>query len=229
MRALIHNPGQAPVLGTSKPRLIDLEEVSADALKAGAARLGQNDQLAIILVADPLTTQTMIRELRHNGYRGPLMVFSSATSSDEIADYLYAGADDVLPLAVGEREMVARINAITRRLHGIISDQVGLGGLTFYLDGRHPEISGQQVKLSSREYAILRHLVMNKERVVTKSAIYDALYALCAMPPFDKIIEVYICRLRAKIAAGSGTGANYIETIPGRGYRLRAPETEAVV
>lgn len=229
LRALIYNPKKLPIFGTKKSRQLELEEVSAEALIAGAARLGANDQLAILLVTEggqAEATERLVRSLRHKGYRGPLIVLSPQSQADDFVSYLYAGADDAHSTQISERELIARLDAITRRQHGILTDQVTLGELTFFLDGRHPEIGGQQIKLSAREFSILRHLVLNKDRVVTKSAIYDALYALCAMPPFDKIIEVYICRLRAKIARGSGNGVNYIETVPGRGYRLCVPQPQ---
>lgn len=220
MRALIHTVGKPSVFDTERQRQLQCEPVSAQALMSAAALLGTNDQLPILLAFEGEPDFNLLRELRQSGFRGPLIVFASRWDPEVVADYLYAGADDVICAPAREREVVARIDAIARRVHGITSDHVRMGDLTFYFDGRHPEISGQQIRLSAREYAILRHLAMNRGRVVTKTAIYDSLYALCAMPPFDKIIEVYICRLRAKFANASSERRDYIETVPGRGYRL---------
>lgn len=228
MRALIYNPDDAPVFSGPASRL-ELEAVSAQALRAGAERLAQNSQLPLLLVATETEARALaalLRELRQAGFGGPLLVLGKGSGAALRADLLYAGADDVLERPVDPRELEARVSAISRRQHGVLSDSVSLGELVFYLDGRHPEVSGQEVRLSSREYDILRHLVLNAGRVVSKSAIYDALYALCAMPPFEKIIDVYICRLRAKIAKAS-QGGSYIATVPGRGYSLRKPSAGA--
>jgi two-component system cell cycle response regulator CtrA len=61
--------------------------------------------------------------------------------------------------------------------------------------------------------------------VISKDAIYDAVYGSSIDQPFDKVIDVYICKLRKKIASASESGWQYIETVQGRGYRLSLPET----
>jgi two-component system cell cycle response regulator CtrA len=65
---------------------------------------------------------------------------------------------------------------------------------------------------------------MNSNKVISNNAIYDAVYGMSADQPFDKVIDVYICKLRKKIASAADTGAQYIETIHGRGYKLSAPD-----
>jgi two-component system cell cycle response regulator CtrA len=96
--------------------------------------------------------------------------------------------------------------------------------LTAYFDGRDPVISGNRIKLSKREHSVFQHLALNSNKVISKDAIYDAVYGSAIEQPFDKVIDVYICKLRKKISAASSSGWQYIETVQGRGYKLTQPE-----
>ncbi|MCB5410847.1 response regulator transcription factor [Pseudogemmobacter faecipullorum] len=225
MRALLYNPGQAGLFSGQPPAGLELIPVERAALEASATRLARNDQLPVFL-AGPADS-AMLRQLRSLGFTGPVLVLMPGVSALQTADLIYAGADDVLALPVAGCELMARVAAVSRRLHGVSAGALTVGALEFYLDGRHPRLHGEEIRLSAREYDIMRHLMLNAQRVVAKEAIYDALYALCALPPFDKIIDVYICRLRAKMTRiRPGCGA-YIETVPGRGYRMTVPALQA--
>ena len=59
---------------------------------------------------------------------------------------------------------------------------------------------------------------------MSKAAIYDAVYGMAEEQPFDKVIDVYICKIRKKIASAAGGGHRYIETVHGRGYKLSPPD-----
>jgi two-component system cell cycle response regulator CtrA len=83
------------------------------------------------------------------------------------------------------------------------------------------------VFLSGREHAVFRQLALNASRVVSKAAIYDAVYGMAEDQPFDKVIDVYICKIRKKIASVAGGGHSYIETVHGRGYKLSSPDMAA--
>lgn len=232
MRILIHSrpmppPQKPPLFSAEFPNDLDLEAVSEAALKAVAAHLGQSSLLPLVLVSerDIAADLSLLRGLREAGFGGAILVLTPMPAA---TDFLNAGADDVMLIPADPVELRARLAAVERRSHGIRSEAVQLGDLRVYLDGRHPEFRGQIVQLSAREYQILRYLALNVERVVTKAAIYDALYALCAMPPFDKIIDVYICRLRGKFGKLTDQGNRFIQTVPGRGYRLTAPALGAL-
>ena len=143
-------------------------------------------------------------------------------NSRDTAAALDAGADDDIVIPVKSVELRSRINSITRRSHGHAAESVNVGEVTAYFDGRDPEISGQVVKLSRREHAIFQQLVLNAGRVVSKATIYDAVYGMSEEQPFDKVIDVYICKIRKKIDQSAASGHNYIETVHGRGYKFAA-------
>ncbi|MCW2239914.1 response regulator transcription factor [Azospirillum canadense] len=135
---------------------------------------------------------------------------------------LHAGADDVLVKPVVSAEVRARIEVARRRARGLVSNAVRVGRLTVFLDGRDPNVGGERLRLSQREHAILGVLAAHHRRVVSKEHIYDEVYGLSGADPLDKVIDVYICKLRKKIAEATG-GARYIETVYGRGYKFEAP------
>jgi two-component system, cell cycle response regulator CtrA len=174
---------------------------------------------AFLLEAGPNLIEHILK-LRRAGCDHPVLVLRDSLAPADSARALYAGADDDLLMPVKAVEMKARITAILRRIHGMSADSVTVGEVTAYFDGRDPEVSGHRVKLSRREHAIFQQLVLNARRVISKPAIYDAVYGMSEEQPFDKVIDVYICKIRKKIALTAESGYPYIETVHGRGYKL---------
>lgn len=177
-----------------------------------------------ILIGESPNTHKQIRAIRTSGCDNPLIVLRDFRNSADTAAALDRGADDVIVSPIKGSEVFARINSIVRRSHGHASESVIVGEVTAYFDGRDPLVSGARIKLSKREHSIFQHLALNSNKVISKNAIYDAVYGMSADQPFDKVIDVYICKLRKKIAAAAESGAQYIETIHGRGYKLSTPE-----
>ncbi len=177
-----------------------------------------------ILIGESKDVHQNIQAVRKAGCSNPIIVLRDFRNFRDTSALLDNGADDVIVCPIKGSEVLSRINSIVRRFHGHAADSVVLGEMTAYFDGRDPIVSGSRIKLSKREHSIFRHLVLNSHRVTSKSAIYDAVYGMSADQPFDKVIDVYICKLRKKIAAASETGCQYIETVHGRGYKLSPPE-----
>jgi len=168
-----------------------------------------------------------VTALRDRGVVCAVFCLIDRRCSTTTVELLRAGADDVLVKPIVSVELSARIEATRRRFRGMASNAVRVGRLTVYLDGRDPEIEGERLRLSQREHAILGVLAANHRRVVSKERIYDEVYGLSGADPLDKVIDVYICKLRKKIS-GATDGGRYIETVYGRGYKFEAPpEDEA--
>ncbi|GHF36272.1 response regulator transcription factor [Seohaeicola zhoushanensis] len=174
---------------------------------------------AFLLVANPdLITQ--ILQLRRAGIANPILVLRPERDADNAAQALDAGADDDVVMPVRALELKARINAVLRRAHGHAADSITVGEVTAFFDGRDPEVDGQRVKLSRREHKVFQQLVLNARKVTSKAAIYDAVYGMSDDQPFDKVIDVYICKIRKKIGQAAASGHPYIETVHGRGYKF---------
>ena len=95
------------------------------------------------------------------------------------------------------------------------------GKLVVNLDERVVSVDDHPVHLTGKEYGILELLSLRKGKTLTKEMILDHLYGGMDKPEL-KIIDVFICKLRKKLAQATG-GSHYIETVWGRGYVLRDP------
>ena len=124
-------------------------------------------------------------------------------------------------------ELVARIHAIVRRSKGHAQSVIKTGDLCVNLDTKTVEV-GARVHLTGKEYQMLELLSLRKGTTLTKEMFLNHLYGGMDEPEL-KIIDVFICKLRKKLANAS-SGKNYIETVWGRGYVLREPsEDEAKI
>jgi two-component system cell cycle response regulator CtrA len=101
--------------------------------------------------------------------------------------------------------------------------EVRIGKLVVSLDQRVVLVDDRLVHLTGKEYGILELLVLHKGKPLTKGMILDHLYGGVDEPEV-KIIDVFVCKLRKKLAQATG-GSHYIETVWGRGYVLRDPIT----
>lgn len=174
------------------------------------------------LLAESERLHDQIRALRDTGCANPIVVLRDFRNSAAAAEALNIGADDDLVIPLKGVELRSRINSIHRRAHGHAAESVTIGEITAFFDGRDPEIAGSRVRLSRREHAIFQHLVLNSGRIISKAAIYDAVYGMADDRPFDKVIDVYICKIRKKIDLATSSGHQYIETVYGRGYKFSA-------
>ncbi|WP_299877632.1 response regulator transcription factor [uncultured Sulfitobacter sp.] len=181
------------------------------------------DTRAILLGEYP-EVQRHIRALRQRGCANPLIVLKDFRNAQGTAELLNMGADDVIVSPIRGAEVHSRVNSIIRRLYGHAADSVVVGELTAFFDGSDPIVSGSRIKLSKREHSVFQHLALNSNKVISKDAIYDAIYGASIDQPFDKVIDVYICKLRKKFAQAADSGWQYIETVHGRGYKLTTPE-----
>ena len=123
-------------------------------------------------------------------------------------------------------ELVARIHAIVRRSKGHAQSVINTGDLVVNLDTKTVEVNGARVHLTGKEYQMLELLSLRKGTTLTKEMFLNHLYGGMDEPEL-KIIDVFICKLRKKLANAS-SGKNYIETVWGRGYVLREPTEDEV-
>jgi two-component system cell cycle response regulator CtrA len=115
------------------------------------------------------------------------------------------------------------MQAIVRRSKGFSQPTLRIGSLQLNLDSREVLVAGHQVHLTGKEYAILELLVLRKGMVLTKEAFLNHLYGGMDEPEM-KIIDVFICKLRKKLAQAGADAL--IGTVWGRGYMLREPSSD---
>jgi two-component system cell cycle response regulator CtrA len=163
----------------------------------------------------------VLRSLRVSKVRTPILILSGLAGIDDKVRGLGFGADDYITKPFHKDELVARIHAIVRRSKGHAESVVNTGDLCVKLDTKTVEIGGARVHLTTKEYQILELLSLRKGTTLTKEMFLNNLYGGMDEPEI-KIIDVFICKLRKKLANASN-GQDYIETVWGRGYVLREP------
>ena len=166
----------------------------------------------------------VLKKLRSAKIETPILILSGMTESDDKVKGLVFGADDYLTKPFDKSELVARIHAVVRRARGHAQSSISIGDLSIDLDGKSVTVAGQSVHLTGKEYGILELLALRKGTTLTKEMFLNHLYGGMDEPEL-KIIDVFVCKLRKKLATASG-GNNFIETVWGRGYVLRDQESE---
>ena len=117
------------------------------------------------------------------------------------------------------------IQAIVRPSKVYPESTTRTGKLAINLDARVVSVDDQPVHLTGKEYAILELLTLRKGTILTREMVLDHLYGGLDEPEL-KIIDVFVCKLRKKLAQATG-GNHYIDTVWGRGYMLRDPAATA--
>jgi two-component system cell cycle response regulator CtrA len=168
----------------------------------------------------------VLRSLRISKVKTPTLILSGLGGIEDKVKGFGVGADDYMTKPFHRDELVARIHAIVRRSKGHAQSVIQTDDLVVNLDTKTSEVNGALVHLTGKEYAMLELLSLRKGMTLTKEMFLNHLYGGIDEPEV-KIIDVFMCKLRKKLAGASG-GKNYIETVWGRGYVLRHPTEEAV-
>jgi len=197
----------------------DTTDMGEDGLEIG--KLYDYDIIILDLMLPDMDGYEVLRRLRAARVKTPILILSGLSGLDDKIKGLGVGADDYLTKPFDKRELVARIQAIVRRSKGHSDSVISTGKLTVNLDTRTVEVEGQPLHLTGKEYGILELLSLRKGTTLTKEMFLNHLYGGMDEPEL-KIIDVFVCKLRKKLATATG-GDNYIETVWGRGYVLRDP------
>lgn len=186
-------------------------------------KLYDYDIITLELNLPDMSGYDVIRQLRTSKVRTPILVLSGLAGIQDKVKALGVGADDYVTKPFHKDEVVARIYAIARRSKGLPSSVVTVGKLTVNIDQKIATVDGVQVHLTGKEYQMLELLTMRKGVTVSKDQILTHLYGGMEEPE-AKIIDVFVCKLRKKLRA---MDADYVQTVWGRGYVLRADETDS--
>jgi two-component system, cell cycle response regulator CtrA len=164
----------------------------------------------------------VVRRMRSGRNDTPVLILSGLSQPQAKVRGLGLGADDFITKPFDKAELLARMQAIVRRSKGFSQPSLRIGPLELSLDSHEVLMDGQPVQLTGKEYAILELLVLRKGMVLTKEAFLNHLYGGMDEPEM-KIIDVFICKLRRKLALAGAD--NLIGTVWGRGYVLREPSS----
>lgn len=160
--------------------------------------------------------RSFLRDIRAAGDRTPVLMLTALVSVDDRVNALDLGADDYLVKPFDQRELEARLRALVRREAERKSDRITLGPLSYAPAEQGAQLDGKRLELTRREAALLDVLMRHQGQFVTKARLYDSLFAFNDADVGENAIELYIARLRKKIA-GSRVS---IATQRGVGYRI---------
>ena len=190
------------------------------------AKIYDYDIVLLDLNLPDMSGYEVLRSLRSAKVRTPVLILSGLASIEDKIRGLGLGADDYLSKPFHKDELIARIHALVRRSKGHADSVIAIGDLVLNLEARNVELQGQKLHLTGKEYQMLELLAFRTGSTLTKEMFLNHLYGDIDEPE-AKIIDVFICKLRKKLANASG-GQDYIETIWGRGYTLREPIKQAI-
>ena len=185
------------------------------------ARAYDYDIILFDLALPDVRGYEMLQRLRAARVSAPVLILCDRDEADYKVKAFGLGADAFQAKPFDVRELVAHIRAIVRRFNGHSASTIRTGQIVVNLDTHAVSVDQRQVHLTRKEYAILELLSLRKGRTVTKEAFLIRLYGGMDEPEL-KIIDVFVCKLRQKLALATG-GERYIETVWGRGYVLRDP------
>jgi two-component system, OmpR family, response regulator len=184
------------------------------------AREERPDLIVLDVMLPDLDGFQVIRKLRDAGTRTPVVFLTARDAVDDKIRGLTLGGDDYVTKPFSLEELTARIRAVLRRTTGVGSNsRLTFADLELDEDAHEVWRNGQRISLSPTEFKLLRYLMANANRVLSKGQILDHVWSYDFRGD-DSIVESYISYLRRKVDA---TQPRLIHTLRGVGYVLRLP------
>ena len=204
----------------SSGSVVDHAECGDDALDL--VKFYDYDIVILDLMLPGMDGYEIVRRIRAARIDVPVMIVSGLNRPHAKIKGLGAGADDFITKPFDKGELLARVQAIVRRSKGFSQPLLQVGALQLNLESREVIVDGHAIHLTGKEYAILELLILRKGIVLTKESFLNHLYGGMDEPEI-KIIDVFICKLRKKLADAGVR--NLIGTVWGRGYILKDTDT----
>ena len=180
------------------------------------------DAAILDLMLPRLDGLSLLRRLRQQKIRTPVLILSARANVDDRVLGLQSGGDDYLTKPFAFSELLARVQALIRRAgQGGEPTTLTLADLTINLVSREVARGQQKIDLQQREFALLEYLLRNAGRPVTKTMILERLWDF-HFDPQTNVVDVLVHRLRAKV--DKNFALKLIHTIRGVGYVIKEAE-----
>lgn len=176
------------------------------------------DLIVLDLMLPKVAGLEILRELRRQGSRIPVLILTARDTTQDIVRGLDTGCDDYMTKPFDMSELLARCRALVRRTYDRPDSVARVGDLSVDISSRVVTLQGRPIPLRAMEYRLLEYLVLRTGQVVSKTEILEHLYDFNA-ETFSNVIEVHISTLRRKLDAGSR--GPLIQTVRGLGYVIR--------
>ena len=202
---------------------VDIVEDGVEGL--ARARGGQYDLIILDLMLPQLDGLELCRRLRAEGTHTPILMLTAKTAEVDRVLGLEVGADDYLTKPFSIHELVARVNALFRRIDTLarggeapVQETIRAGGVVIEPGTRGVTIDGRAVDLTAREFDLLLYLARNAGRVYSRAQLLDKVWGY-GHDGYEHTVNSHINRLRAKIEH-SPADPKYVLTVWGVGYKF---------
>jgi two-component system, OmpR family, response regulator len=196
-------------------------DTGTDALRL--ARDHQFDLVILDVMLPDIDGFEIVRRLRRDGNRVPVIFLTAKDTKEDKVTGLTIGGDDYMTKPFGLEELAARVRTVLRRTRSAPPEPVlAFADLTLDQDTYEVHRAGHHVDLSPTEFRLLRYLMLNPGRVLTRAQLLDHVWNY-DFGGSSTIVATYVAYLRRKLAS---TGPDLIHTQRAVGYSLRLPRTE---
>ncbi len=180
------------------------------------ARTQAYDLIITDYVLPKLDGGSVIKEIRSDGRKVPIIMLSVRQSTVDKVNVLNSGADDYLAKPFSTEELLARIKALLRRPPLISDEKLKFHDLEMEPASFKVRRGKTNINLTNKEFSLLQHLLINAGRIVTRESLLEHVWN-GDVDPFSNTVETHILRLRRKVDAQN---PKLIHSIVGRGYKL---------
>jgi two-component system OmpR family response regulator len=182
------------------------------------------DALVLDVMMPDLDGMGVLQRLRQGGNDVPVLFLTAKDAVGDRVAGLTAGGDDYVTKPFSLEEVVARLRALMRRAGTALAADaepiLRVADLSLNEDSHEVERAGEEIELTATEYELLRYLMRNQRRVLSKAQILDRVWSY-DFGGKSSVVELYISYLRKKIDAGR---TPLIHTVRGAGYMIKAPQ-----
>jgi DNA-binding response OmpR family regulator len=170
------------------------------------------DVIVLDLMMPHVSGEELLKRLREKGDKTPVLILTAKGRLEDKERCFSLGADDYLTKPFEPKELLLRIKALHRRL--VRDTRLRLGAVEMDLEGERVWVDGKELRLSKKEWLMLKYLVENRGRFVSSEELLN--YVWGDQPVGDEVVRAHIKNLRKLLPEG------FIQSMKGRGYRIEA-------
>lgn len=193
-------------------------DVASDGEQAEAlAFVNDYDGVVLDLVLPRKSGLQLLQQMRREGLLTPTLILTGRRAKEDVVRGLDVGADDYLTKPFDLDELKARVRALVRRGGARRDERLAMGGVLLDRRRRQASVEGQPLRMTPKEFALLEHLMMKADEVVTRTELLEKVWDF-HFDPGSNVVDVHVARLRAKLRlANAGV---HLDTVRGIGFVL---------